>query len=83
MDSAANVLSDEIGGPSFLLSMTGCKPPTDGEPAMMSSWCRRSDLSDCFCIKLTVCEVVRDELALLDPLDLKDDWEEDFRLATR
>ena len=82
LDSAADMLSEEIGGPSFLFSMTGCKPPTDGEPATMSSWCRRSDVSDCFCMELTVCKVVRDEPALPELLDVKDDCEEHFRLAT-
>lgn len=83
LDSAADVLSDEIGGPSFPSRTTGCRPPTDGEPAMVGSWCRRRDVSDCFCIELTVCEVARDEPALPEPLDVKDDCEEDFRLATR
>ena len=84
LDSAADVLSDEIGGPSFPSRTTGCRPPTDGELAMVGSWCRRRDVSDCFCIELTVWEVAREEPALTElEFEFKEDCEEDFRLATR
>lgn len=50
------LLNEEIGGPS-LPSRTVCElaVPTDGEPAIVGSWVRLlSELSDCFCIELTV-----------------------------
>ena len=51
---------------------------------MVGSWCLRNDVSDCFCIELTVWEVVRDEPALTElEFEFKEDCEEDFRLATR
>jgi hypothetical protein len=32
--------------------------PTDGDPAIVGNWLRvRSEVSDCFCIELTVCDV--------------------------
>ena len=59
-------------------------PPTDGEPAIVGSWCLRNDVSDCFCIELTVWEVAREEPALTElEFEFKEDCEEDFRLATR
>lgn len=84
LDKAAEVLRAAMGGPSFTSRAIGCKPPTEGEPAIVGSWWRRSDESDCFCIELTVCEVAREEPALVDPaFDVKEDCEDDFRLATR
>ena len=84
-ESVPEVLRAERGGPSFAMSRTaGCRPPTEGEPAIVGSWCRRSDVSDCFCMELTVWEVAREEPALTEPLlEVKDDCEEDLRLATR
>ena len=36
--------------------------PTDGEPAIVGNWLReRREVSDCFCIELTVCAVTLDE----------------------
>jgi len=40
--------------------------PTDGDPAIVGSSIRlRSDVSDCRCRELIVCEVARDDTALL------------------
>lgn len=42
--------------------------PTDGDPAMVGSWFRvRSDVSDCFCIELTVWDVSLEEVDLVAP----------------
>lgn len=42
-----------MGGPSFETDVLAV--PTDGEPAMVGSWCLlRSDVSDCFCMELMV-----------------------------
>ena len=85
LDRPAEGLSAERGGPSLLASRAAaCEPPTDGDPAIVGNWCRRRDVSDCFCIELTVWEVARDEPALAEPvLEVKDDCEDDLRLATR
>jgi hypothetical protein len=58
-------LVKDDGGAS-LASFDVCTPfvpvvPTEGDPAMVGSKLReRSELSDCFCMELTVCEVSRD-----------------------
>lgn len=85
LDSTEEVFSAESGGPSFPSRTTGWRPPTEGDPAMVGSWCRRREESECFCIELTVCEVTRDEApALTEPaLEVRLDCEEDFKLATR
>jgi len=59
--------------------------PTDGDPAIVgSSILLRSDVSDCRCKELIVCEVARDDAALLrvavaEPLEV----DVAFRFATR
>jgi hypothetical protein len=56
------------GGASFV-SFGACElfTPTDGDPAIVGSWLRvRSDVSDCFCIELTVCEVSLDDELIRD-----------------
>lgn len=50
-------LRPEVGEPLF--SLTACETlfmvPTEGEPAIVGSWLRlRRDVSDCFCMELTV-----------------------------
>jgi hypothetical protein len=50
-------LTLEVSG--SLVSLVACATlfmvPTEGEPAIVGSWLRlRSDVSDCFCIELTV-----------------------------
>ena len=51
---------------------------------MVGSWCLRSDVSECFCIELSVWAVARDEPPLVElEFEFKDDCEEDFRLASR
>jgi hypothetical protein len=40
-------------------------PPTDGDPAIVGSIRLRKDVSLCRCIELIVCEVARDDAALL------------------
>ena len=85
LESAADVLRAAIGGPSFASLTTGCKPPTEGEPAIVGScvW-RRREVSDCFCIELTVCEVAREPALTLPPFDDANDDDDDvLRLATR
>jgi hypothetical protein len=72
------------GGSSFG-SLCACGVvPTDGEPAIVGSWLRllRSDVSDCLCMELIVCDVTREPAAALavDPV-LED--AEFFRFATR
>ena len=55
LDITVDKLSDDSGGPSFASRTTpGVLPTTEGEPAMVGSWCLRNDVSDCFCIELTV-----------------------------
>ena len=54
LDSAEDVFSADSGGPSLPSRTAGWRPPTEGEPAMVGSWWRRRDWSDCFCIELTV-----------------------------
>jgi hypothetical protein len=58
--------------------------PTDGDPAIVGSIRLRSDVSDCRCMELIVCEVARDDVALLrvavaEPFEL----DVAFRFATR
>jgi hypothetical protein len=53
-------LVEEDGGGSFASFNTPFVPvvPTEGEPAIVGSTVRaRNELSDCFCMELTVCEV--------------------------
>jgi hypothetical protein len=80
---------DEGGGSRSLISRLICAllpaVPTDGDPAIVgSSILLRSDVSDCRCMELIVCEVARDDAALLreaaaEPFEV----ELAFRFATR
>ena len=75
-----------LGGPSLeSLVMDVFAPPTDGDPAIVGSWFRpRKDVSDCFCIELTVPWVIREDEGALGVLwvDDKEEEEADLRLAT-
>lgn len=60
--------------------------PTEGEPAIVGNWLReRREVSDCFCIELTVCEVSREEVEDVEArLDVPAEVVlEDLSLATR
>lgn len=67
--------------------------PTDGDPAIVGSWFRvvveRNEESDCFCMELTVCEVILEDIAREGPeveadgVDEIDDEVETLSLATR
>lgn len=78
------------GGGSFASFDTPFAPvPTEGEPAIVGSTLRvRSELSDCFCMELTVCEVSLEAetvrvvlLGVDDGVELVEDV--DLRRATR
>ena len=59
--------------------------PTEGDPAIVGSWCLLREVSDCFCIELAVWEVARDVMELLGVSEVVGSVElgEDFRPATR
>lgn len=60
--------------------------PTEGDPAIVGNWLRlRSEVSDCFCIELTVCKVSLDvEEAVLDTeVGVEVELDEGFNRATR
>ena len=77
-------LSRLFGGPSLgSLVIEVLAPPTDGDPAIVGSWLRpRREVSDCFCMELTVCDVSLDDDAE-EPLEEVDVGVPPFSRATR
>src|SRR5712691_929088 len=80
---------DEGGGSRSFMSRLICAlppaVPTEGDPAIVgSSILLRSDVSDCRCMELIVCDVARDDAALLR-VAVAESFEVDvgFRFATR
>lgn len=86
-DSAEVELFNVEGGPSLgSLDAAELMVPTEGEPAIVGNWCRRKDVSDCFCIELAVCEVARDAVVELRDNPEFDEFKEEFdvfKVATR
>lgn len=76
---------DKGGGSRSFISRLLPAVPTDGDPAIVGSSIRlRNDVSDCRCRELIVCEVARDDTALLrlaaaEPFEVA----VAFRFATR
>ena len=79
---------DEGGGSRSFRSRLICTllpvVPTDGDPAIVgSSILLRSDVSDCRCKELIVCEVARDDAALLRVVAGPFEVDAAFRFARR
>jgi len=80
---------DKGGGSRSFVSRLICElppgAPTDGDPAIVGSIRLRSDVSDCRCKELIVCEVARDDAVALLRVATAEPFEVAvaFRFATR